>query len=285
MNPTVHAVRLGLARGRLEFRQVVFSAQDISFMVVTAVGCPTLLYFQRRSVVTGNLTMGMLTMPSLIGLMVAVGGIVGVATRLSVDREDGTLLRARAIPNGTVGYVVARVSCTSLELVPVLLIIVASGLILLPGLATSTGIAGWLSLLGFVVLGLAATLPWGAIIGSLLSSPDAVTGLTILPIATIAAISGIFQPISNLPGWVQGVAQFFPVYWLGLGMRSALLDDQMAVAEIGHSWRVGPAIAILSAWAVAGFLLAPLVLRRMARRESGSAMEERRRRAMQRASA
>ncbi|WP_428999917.1 hypothetical protein [Streptomyces cyaneogriseus] len=39
---------------------------------------------------------------------------------------------------------------------------------------------------------------------------------------------------------------------------------------------------VLGAWAVAGLLLAPSVLRGMARRESGAAMAERHRKAMQR---
>ena len=39
---------------------------------------------------------------------------------------------------------------------------------------------------------------------------------------------------------------------------------------------------MLGAWAVAGLLIAPPVLRRMARRESGSAMEARRQQHLQR---
>ena len=46
-----------------------------------------------------------------------------------------------------------------------------------------------------------------------------------LPMMGLIAISGIFYPITALPGWLQWIAQVFPVYWLGLGMRSALLPD------------------------------------------------------------
>jgi hypothetical protein len=57
---------------------------------------------------------------------------------------------------------------------------------------------------------------------------------------------------------------------MGLGMRSALLPDSTVVVEIGDSWRHLETIAVLGVWAVAGLLVAPVVLRRMARRESGS---------------
>ncbi|WP_327095008.1 ABC transporter permease [Nocardia vinacea] len=99
----------------------------------------------------------------------------------------------------------------------------------------------------------------------------------------IVAISGVFYPITSMPGWLQGVAQVFPVYWVGLGMRSAMLPGDAVAIELGHSWRHLETIAVLGVWAVAGLLLAPIVLRRMARRESGSNVAARREKAIQRA--
>ena len=84
--------------------------------------------------------------------------------------------------------------------------------------------------------------------------------------------SGIFFPITILPTWLQWVAQAFPFYWVGLGARSALLPAERVAFEIGQSWRTLEMFAVLGAWAVLGFLLAPILLRRMARRQSGSAM-------------
>ncbi|MDQ1014284.1 hypothetical protein QFZ43_000833 [Streptomyces afghaniensis] len=50
--------------------------------------------------------------------------------------------------------------------------------------------------------------------------------------------------------------------------------------EIGESWRHLETVGVLGAWAVFGLLVAPLVLRRMARRESGSSIAARRERAL-----
>ncbi len=96
------------------------------------------------------------------------------------------------------------------------------------------------------------------------------------------AISGIFYPIAGLPGWLQGLAQVFPLYWLGLGMRSVFLPDSLAAAEIGHSWRHLETFGVLAGWAILGLALAPILLRRMASRESGSAVQARRERALSR---
>jgi ABC-2 type transport system permease protein len=80
------------------------------------------------------------------------------------------------------------------------------------------------------------------------------------------------------PFWMIG--QVFPMYWLGLGMRAALLPPGLAAVEIGGSWRLPYVLLVLAAWSALGLAAAPPVLRRMARRESGSHMAARRERAM-----
>jgi ABC-2 type transport system permease protein len=275
MNPVAYAARLGLARGWIETRHSLTNPQDLGWNVFVVTVFVVVLLFQRNATVEGSaLPLAVLTLPSIIGMWVAVAGYQGAAGTLAIEREDGTLLRAKAVPQGMVGYLVGRIVSLSLITLFTLVIILVAGLLLLPDLATVGW--GWLILVWVPVLGLLATLPWGAVIGSQVRSPNSAFGMTMLPIIALTAISGIFYPISALPGWVQGVAQVFPIYWLGLGIRSGLLPDAAAALEISGSWRHLETAAVLGAWALAGLLVAPAVLRRMARRESGSAMEARR---------
>jgi ABC-2 type transport system permease protein len=65
-------------------------------------------------------------------------------------------------------------------------------------------------------------------------------------------------------------------------MRSVFLPDALAAVEPHGSWQHPATFGVLLLRAVLGLLLAPVVLRRMARRESGSAVARRRSRAMQR---
>ncbi|HWO68763.1 MAG TPA: ABC transporter permease, partial [Umezawaea sp.] len=160
-----------------------------------------------------------------------------------------------------------------------LAIFLVPALLIVPGLAVEA--ASWPTLAWVLALGLAAALPIGAVLGSVFTSTRS-QGLLTLPILALIGISGVFYPVTALPGWVQGVAQVFPVYWMGLGMRSALLPDGAVVVEIGESWRHLETVGVLGAWTVAGLLVAPVVLRRMARRESGSSVAGRRERALQR---
>jgi ABC-2 type transport system permease protein len=281
VNHTVHAVRLGIHRGWEEFRQVLGSSDQWYNVIITG-SFLTVLFFQRdRTVENTTVSLASVTLPSMLGLLVAVGGFVGIAGQLSVNREDGTLLRAKAVPNGMVGYLVGRITQVYLDTTISIVIILLPGFFLVTELR-DTPITGWLTLGWVLVLGLLATLPWGAVVGSLTRTPQGAFGLTMLPIMGLTAISGIFYPIYAMPQFVQVIAQVFPIYWLGLGTRSALLPDSAAAAEIGESWRHLQTFGVIGAWAIVGLLLAPTILRRMARRESGSVMEQRRQQALQR---
>jgi ABC-2 type transport system permease protein len=211
---------------------------------------------------------------------IAFGGILGVTALLTVDREDGTLLRAKATPGGMTGYVIGKITLSSATVLVGTVLTLILGLIAFPGVRLT--VPGVATLVWVAVLGLLATIPLGIVIGSLMPNPRFMP-LVILPLGGIVAISGIFYPITHLAGWLQGIGQVFPVYWLGLGMRAALLPSSLASVELGGSWRLPLVFLVLAAWSVLGLVAAPAVLRRMARRVSGSRVAARRERAMLRA--
>jgi ABC-2 type transport system permease protein len=277
----VNAVRLGLHRGCIEMVQSLTTRADQVWIVLTNGIFLAVLWFQRDTTIPGtDISLALATLPSLIGMNILISGWMGTAQQLAVEREDGTLLRAKATPGGMVGYLVARIVIAALNAGSGIVLFVVAGFVLLDGLG-DVPVRGWLLLLAVLVLGLLATLPWGAITGSLVRTSQAGFGLSFLPVAGMIAISGVFYPISGLPGWLHPVAQVFPMYWLGLGTRAALSPEDAAAAELGGSWQHLETFAVLGLWAVVGLALAPRVLRRMAQREAGSALEERRQRALQ----
>jgi ABC-2 type transport system permease protein len=272
------ALRAGRSRGLIELRQSVTSGGDLfNHFFWPVLMLVTLWFLRDRSF--GAFTLGTLVLPSILGMNAAMA-MVSMSQQLTADREDGTLLRAKATPGGVLGYLTGKLISVSGGLLIDLAIFLVPALFLVHGLALARP-ATWLTLAWVLALSLVATLPAGAVLGSLFPSARG-QGLLTLPILAVIAISGVFYPITALPGWLQGVAQAFPIYWLGLGMRSALLPPSAVAVEIGGSWRHAETVAVLGVWAVAGLLLAPAVLRRMARRESGSTLAGRRERALQR---
>lgn len=280
MSPQSYAVRLGFRRGWIEFNHSMRNSQDIFWNLFMTAIFILVLWLQRNTMIEG-FSLAFMVLPSLLGVSVASGGLMGVAGQLSYDREDGTLLRAKAVPQGMLAYLVSRVVLATLTTVFSMLLLFIPALFFIDGL-TSIGWngLGWFCV--FFIVGLLATAPLGAAVGSLVKSSGPGFGLTFIPIGILTAISGIFSPITNLAGWLQAVAQLFPVYWLGHSMRYAFLPDEAAAAELGGVWRPEMAVIVLLAWAVVGMAFAPRLLRKMAQKVSGSEMQSRKEQVMQR---
>jgi len=277
------AARAGLSRGWIEFRQALTTPGDLIAILLPAGGLLAAMIWTRHTHVPGTrFSLGSAMLAGVLGLNVVASGVVTTGDLLVVEREDGTLLRAKAIPNGMIGYLLGKVVNISAQVALAVSITLLAGAFLFTGLATGRP-ASWLTLAWVLALGLLATLPLGAVLGSLFPSQRSAGPCWLLLLGGLASISGIFYPITHLPVFLQWTGQVFPLYWLGLGMRSALLPNAMATVEVGHSWRHLATFGVLSAWSVAGLLLAPGVLRRTARRQSGSAVAARRETVMRRA--
>jgi ABC-2 type transport system permease protein len=282
MNPTLVAARAGLSRGWIEFRQTLTTPRDlISILLTTGIFLAVMIWTRHAHVPGTHFSLGTATLVSVLALDVVYYGVVTMGDLIVVEREDGTLLRAKAIPNGMLGYLLGKVVNFSGQVAFAIAILLLAGAFLFTGLAIGSP-GRWLTVAWVLALGLLATLPLGAMLGSLFPSQRSAGPWWLLMLGGLTAISGVFYPITQLPVFLQWAGQVFPMYWLGLGMRSALLPNAMAAVEVGHSWRHLATFGVLSAWAVAGLVLAPVVLRRMARRESGSSVAARREKAMRR---
>jgi ABC-2 type transport system permease protein len=280
MKPSQIAWRVGWSRGLIELRQSLTNGGDLFNHFFWPVLMLVTLYFMRSvSFGASGYLLSTLVLPSILGMNASMA-MVTMSQWLTGDREDGTLLRAKATPHGIQGYLIGKIVFVSGGLLIDLAIFLIPALLLIPGLEVGH-LSSWLTFIWVLVLGLVATLPIGAVLGSVFTSARS-QGLLTLPVLALIAISGIFYPITTLPVWVQGIAQVFPIYWMGLGMRSALLPDSAASLEIGASWRHLETIGVLGVWAMLALVLAPIVLRRMSNRESGSRMAKRREQALQR---
>ena len=161
MNPTINAVRLGAVRGWIEFKIFFLTnPQGLISTVILAILFVGVLWFERMTSIEG-VSLALLTLPGLLGMYIANEGLSDVAKILSYDREDGTLLRAKAIPQGMFGYLIARVVLTLLSTILNLALVFALSLFVVPGLANLDGLR-ILIFLGVLVLGLLATAPIGA---------------------------------------------------------------------------------------------------------------------------
>jgi ABC-2 type transport system permease protein len=264
------AIRAGLSRGWIETRQSFTETINVISHALPPMVYVFVLLFMRGKTVPGtDFALGAMVLPSLLGMSIVFGGLSGPAGYIASDREDGTLLRAKATPHGMLGYLIGKIVMFALTTLLGLCAIVIPGIMIVDNLILDA--SAWLLLALIFVVGMVSTVPIGVALGSLVKS-TLQAGLVTLACMLLMIPSGIFFPITVLPSWLQWVAQAFPFYWVGLGARSAMLPAEMVVVEIGGSWRTVEMFTVLGVWAVIGLLLAPILLRRMARRQSGSAM-------------
>ncbi|MEU9607195.1 ABC transporter permease [Streptomyces sp. NPDC048057] len=201
-------------------------------------------------------------------------GLINLPQILVTEREEGVLLRMRATPGGIPAYLVAKCLLVVAMAVGTLALLLAATALIADG-PLPRDPAGWLTLLWVTTLGLLAVVPLGAAIGAVLPNPREALALIMLPVMALLFTSGAVFPFSSLPTPVQQVVSVFPLKWMSQGLRSALLPDSARAAEAAGSWELPAVALVLTAWAVLGFLLAIPLLRRAARRESGSRLTAR----------
>ncbi|MBX3095014.1 MAG: ABC transporter permease [Cryobacterium sp.] len=281
MNTLGTPIRAGLQRGAIEFRNSLQNPADLGYYVVGNIIFVIVILLNRNEMIDEiGMSVPRMIFPGVLAMILVFVAAYGLATVIATEREDGTLLRAKSLPGGMTGYVWGQIARTSLELAFSLGILIVAGTVLIAGLWEG-GILSVASVLALSLIGLLACVPIGFVLGSVFKNPRSLGGWGFIVLGGLIWISGLFMPLIAMPEWVQALGQVFPLYWLGLGMRAAMLPDSAVAIELAGDWRVVETFAVLGVWAVVGLLLAPVLLRRMARRESGSAVEARRHAVMQ----
>ncbi|ANS79257.1 ABC-type multidrug transport system, permease component [Serinicoccus hydrothermalis] len=280
MSTALPSAVLGAAahQARITLVRKYTSAAGVSTVVVSLAVLVLLWFVRDVQLGAAQVGAGGYIFSGFLAFGVIAAAVLGVAGELQAEREDGTLLRAKAVPHGMTGHLVAKLLAAPVDaLVPVLPALVGAALLLPDSMPQD--VASWVLLVLVFGLGVLTMLPWGAVLGSVFRT---MIGLAwaMMSMYALAALSGVFYPVGGWPAPLQWVAQLSPLYWIGVAVRSVLLPEGAAAAEIGGEFRLELALVVLLAWAVAGLFIAPVLLRRMARRQSGSAVQAARERVL-----
>ncbi|MFD7665052.1 ABC transporter permease [Streptomyces sp. NPDC059788] len=271
-------LRAGVRRGGIELRQLLRSKKELSGHLLNIVVAVVLAVTIGDSVPGTELPMSHLMVAGFSAYLLFQLGVLNIPQMFVTEREEGALLRLRATPGGIPAYLVAKALLILGMAVGTLVLLLTACAVLADGPLPATP-AQWLTLIWVAGLGLLAVVPLGAAIGAVLPNPREALALIMLPSMTLLVISGTMFPVTRLPQIVQRIAEFFPLKWMAQGLRSALLPDSALAAEASGAWQLPTVALVLTAWAVAGFLLAVPLLRRTTRRESGSRLAGRQRKA------
>ena len=183
----------------------------------------------------------------------------GVAMSLANDRKNGVVDRFRALPmaNGSVlvGHAVANLLKTILPIVLMSVCGLLIGWRIRDGFTEAVG--GYLLLLAF-----AFAMIWvGILLGSVVATPEGVTGVAFAALFPITFIASTFVPSETMPTALKAVAEWNPVTTLSDAIRLSFGNPNTPPAP-GDPWSIAHPIAYTSIWIVAIIVVcAPLAVR------------------------
>ena len=204
--PVAMTTRYALISTRLAYR-------NVRFLVLT-VALPLLLFLLYANLYRGQDAGDGLTVVAYLMVSMASFGCIGAAintgARIAIERQVGwnRQLRLSALPGSS--YLVAKAIVSMLVTLPALILVflagaTVGGVQLSAGQWLATGLAVWLGLIPFAVLGL--------VIG-FAGSVDTVQPISMITYLGLSILGGLWFPVEAFPEFLQQIAKLTPSYWL-----------------------------------------------------------------------
>lgn len=184
----------------------------------------------------------------------------GVAMGLAADRGNGAVDRFRSLPiaKGAVlgGHALANMVKTIL---PISLMAICG---LIVGWTPNGSVIDTLAGFGLMFLFSFAMIWVGVLLGSTLSSPEAVQGVTFTVLFPLTFIASTFVPTTTLPGVLQTIAEWNPTTTLADALRQ-LFENPGGVVPADAPWPIEHPVAYTLIWIVGIIAVcAPLAISR-----------------------
>jgi ABC-2 type transport system permease protein len=226
-------VRYALVSTRTVYR-------NTGFLVLT-VALPLLLFLLYANLYGGQSDDSGISVVAYLMVSMASFGCIGAAintgARVAVERQVGwnRQLRLTALPARS--YLIAKAVVSMLVTLPALILVFIAGATI-GGVSLSaehwlaTGLAVWLGLIPFAVLGL--------VIG-FAGTVDTVQPISMITYLGLSILGGLWFPVEQFPEFLQDVAKVTPSYWLAELGRTVLAGDGVPMT----------AVLVLAGWTIA----------------------------------
>ena len=184
-------------------------------------------------------------LPAMLAYIILQSGINYVAIGLADLRTRKVLRRFRATPVTPVQILGAQIVGGMITVILQLLVLIALGLVVFQ--AKTFG--SWFVAAVPILAGVAAFVGIGFLLTSAARTSEAARGLATMVAFPMMFLSGVFFPITELPGWLQTLVHVLPLTWLTDALHQVMNDgvglDAIAVDCL-----------VLAAWAAVTFALA-----------------------------
>ncbi|WP_083979667.1 ABC transporter permease [Demequina salsinemoris] len=191
--------------------------------------------------------------------MVASGilntGFQSLAMTISIDRDEDVLKRIHGTPLPATSYFAAKVAQVLLVSAVQVSLLIAMGVVLYD-VTLPTDAGHWWTFAWVFLLGTAAATTLGIAMSTLLRNAKSGSAVITPIVLFLQFTSGVFLVYTEIPTFLQHVAEIFPLKWLAQGMRSVFLPEDFAAVEARGSWELTTGAIVLAAWVIIGLVLA-----------------------------
>ena len=209
---------------------------------------------------TGAITVAAYSLPGLVAAGVVLSGIQNLGIAIAQERSDGTLKRLGGSPLPVVSYFIGKAGSVIVTAAIQLVLLLAVARLLF-GVALPSDATHWVRFAWVFLLSILMATVLGIGISGIPRTGRSASAVIVPILLVLQFVSGVYFTFSDLPGWLQTVAGFFPVKWVAQGMRSALLPERFASAEQHGTWDLGTTALVLLAWTLAGLVAARITFR------------------------
>ena len=183
-----------------------------------ATGMSPVLAVQLRTLQTEAIGPIQYLVPSILAMALMQLGLFG-AIPLVEQRQNLILKRLAVTPLRRGTFVGANLTTRLLIGILQAIVLIAVGGVLFG----VTVLGSWLALAGMVLLGAMAFISLGYVVASFAPTEDAASQIVSVLQFPLMFLSGIFFAINAMPEWLQVIARFMPLTYLGDGLRQIMV--------------------------------------------------------------
>ena len=264
--PAGRTVRLGASRIANEVRGYFRQGDSVFFTFLFPLAMLTIFStaFSNQSfgsdATGGEVSAASYYLPGMLAAGLLLSGLQNLAVDIATERSDGTLKRLAGTPLPVVSYFIGKIGQVLVTGTAQAAILLLTAWLLF-GVDLPTSGEKWLTFAWVFLLGVSTSAVLGIALSQLPSSGKSATAVVIPITLVLQFISGVYLPFSQLPEWLQNVANFFPLKWMAQGMRSVFLPETFEAAEPGGLWNLAGVALALAAWLVTGLVACRIFFR------------------------
>jgi ABC-2 type transport system permease protein len=264
--PSGRAIRLGAGRIVTEVRAYFRQGDSVFFTFLFPVVMLTIFAtaFSAQSFGTDaagdDVSAATYYLPGMLAAGLLLSGLQNLAVDIAMERGDGTLKRLAGTPLPVVSYFIGKIGQVLVTgAAQAALLLLVAGLVF--GVALPDTAGQWATFAWVFLLGVTTSAVLGIALSRLPRSGKSATSV-ILPITLVLQfISGVYLPFSQLPTWLQDIANGFPLKWMAQGMRAVFLPDTFEQVERDGLWNLEGVALATGAWLVVGLVVCRLTFR------------------------